>query len=132
MDPEGSSSDSQLEQGDSFALIGVAATLKYQWNSSSVDQLMADYKDMVSSKQHMTKETGMFMLRPINVSPHKNHEFDAYLIQGGIGSFEGGYIYDFKTDRFIFLSWRSFWQNLPSLINFEIAGLQFVSKDSKY
>ena len=64
LDPEGSSSDSQLEQGDSFALIGVAATLKYQWNSSSVDQLMADYKDMVSSKQHMTKETGMFMLRP--------------------------------------------------------------------
>ena len=28
LDPEGSSSDSQLEQGDSFALIGVAATLK--------------------------------------------------------------------------------------------------------
>lgn len=131
LDPEGSSSDSQLEQGDSFALIGVAATLKYQWNSSSVDQLMADYKDMVSSKQHMTKETGMFMLRPINVSPHKNHEFDAYLIQGGIGSFEGGYIYDFKTDRSYFSHGGALAKS-PSLINFEIAGLQFVSKDSKY
>ena len=47
----------------------------YGWKEGCL--LYTSYKDMVSSKQHMTKETGMFMLRPINVSPHKNHEFDA-------------------------------------------------------
>ncbi len=60
---------------------------------------------------------------PTGVSPHKNHEFDAYLIQGGIGSFEGGYIYDFKTDRSYFSHGGALAKS-PSLINFEIPGEQ--------
>ena len=130
-DPDGAASDNQLEMGNHYTLTGTALSLKNKYASDSVDQLMNDYRNMITNKQNNIKETRIYELRPVRVSSAKEHGFDAYLIQGGIGPFEGGYIYDFKTDRSYF-SHGGALAKFPSLINFEIAGLQFVSKDSKY
>ena len=130
-DPDGAASDNQLEMGNHYALTGTALSLKNKYASDSVDQLMNDYRNMITNKQNNIKETRIYELRPVRVSSAKEHGFDAYLIQGGIGPFEGGYIYDFKTDRSYFSHGGALAKS-PSLINFEIAGLQFVSKDSKY
>ena len=35
---------------------------------------------------HRIKGTGIYEFRPVRVSPVKEHGFDAYLIQGGIGN----------------------------------------------
>ena len=130
-DPDGAASDNQLEMGNHYTLTGTALSLKNKYASDSVDQLMNDYRNMITNKQNNIKETRIYELRPVRVSSAKEHGFDAYLIQGGIGPFEGGYIYDFKTDRSYFSHGGALAKS-PSLINFEIAGLQFVSKDSKY
>ena len=136
-DPDGAASDSQLEIGNHYALIGTALSLKNKYASDSVDQLMDDYKRMVTNKQSSIKGTGIYEFRPVRVSPIKEHGFDAYLIQGGVGNWEGGYIYDFKTGK----SYYSFGGNTSKGIlpaGLEIAGLRFVShregidlKDSK-
>lgn len=47
---------------------------------------MDDYKRMVTNKQSSIKETGTYEFRPVRVSPVKEHGFDAYLIQGGMGN----------------------------------------------
>ena len=130
-DPDGAASDNQLEMENYYALTGTELSLKNKYASDNVDQLMNDYKRMVTNKQSSIKGTGIYEFRPVRVSSVKEHGFDAYLIQGGIGPFEGGYIYDFKTDRSYFSHGGALAKS-PSLINFEIAGLQFVSKDSKY
>ena len=130
-DPDRATSDNQLEMGNHYTLTGTALSLKNKYASDSVDQLMNDYRNMITNKQNNIKETRIYELRPVRVSSAKEHGFDAYLIQGGIGPFEGGYIYDFKTDRSYFSHGGALAKS-PSLINFEIAGLQFVSKDSKY
>ena len=130
-DPDGAASDNQLEMGNHYTLTGTALSLKNKYASDSVDQLMNDYRNMITNKQNNIKETRIYELRPVRVSSAKEHGFDAYLIQGGIGPFEGGYIYDFKTDRSYFSHGGALAKS-PYLINFEIAGLQFVSKDSKY
>ncbi|WP_302566351.1 two-partner secretion domain-containing protein, partial [Dialister invisus] len=101
-DPDGAASDNQLEMGNHYTLTGTALSLKNKYASDSVDQLMNDYRNMITNKQNNIKETRIYELRPVRVSSAKEHGFDAYLIQGGIGPFEGGYIYDFKTDRSYF------------------------------
>ena len=130
-DPDGAASDNQLEMGNHYALTGTALSLKNKYASDSVDQLMDDYKRMVTNKQSSIKETGTYEFRPVRVSPIKEHGFDAYLIQGGIGNWEGGYIYDFKTGK----SYYSFGGNaskgiLP--IGAEVAGLRLVSFDQSF
>ena len=130
-DPDGAASDNQLEMGNHYALTGTALSLKNKYASDSVDQLMNDYKRMVIDKQNNIKETGIYEIRPMKVSPVKEHGFDAYLIQGGVGKLEGGYLYDFKTGK----SYYSFGGNaskgiLP--IGAEVAGLRFVSTDLGY
>ena len=130
-DPDGAASDNQLEMGNHYALTGTALSLKNKYASDSVDQLMDDYKRMVTNKQSSIKETGTYEFRPVRVSPIKEHGFDAYLIQGGVGKLEGGYLYDFKTGK----SYYSFGGNaskgiLP--IGAEVAGLRFVSTDLGY
>ena len=130
-DPDGAASDNQLEMGNHYTLTGTALSLKNKYASDSVDQLMDDYKRMVIDKQNNIKETGIYELRPVRVSPIKEHGFDAYLIQGGVGKLEGGYLYDFKTGK----SYYSFGGNaskgiLP--IGAEVAGLRFVSTDLGY
>ena len=130
-DPDGAASDNQLEMGNHYALTGTALSLKNKYASDSVDQLMDDYKRMVTNKQSSIKETGTYEFRPVRVSPIKEHGFDAYLIQGGIGNWEGGYIYDFKTGK----SYYSFGGNaskgiLP--IGAEVAGLRLVSFDQRF
>ena len=85
-DPDGAASDSQLEIGNHYALTGTALSLKNKYASDSVDQLMDDYKRMVTNKQSSIKGTGIYEFRPVRVSPIKEHGFDAYLIQGGIGN----------------------------------------------
>ena len=121
-DPDGAASDNQLEMGNHYTLTGTALSLKNKYASDSVDQLMNDYRNMITNKQNNIKETRIYELRPVRVSFAKEHGFDAYLIQGGIGPFEGGYIYDFKTDRSYFSHGGALAKS-PSLINFEIAGL---------
>ena len=86
---------------------------------------------MITNKQNNIKETRIYELRPVRVSSAKEHGFDAYLIQGGIGNWEGGYIYDFKTGK----SYYSFGGNaskgiLP--IGAEVAGLRLVSFDQSF
>ena len=130
-DPDGAASDNQLEMGNHYALTGTALSLKNKYASDSVDQLMDDYKRMVTNKQSSIKETGTYEFRPVRVSPIKERGFDAYLIQGGIGNWEGGYIYDFKTGK----SYYSFGGNaskgiLP--IGAEVAGLRLVSFDQSF
>ena len=130
-DPDGAASDNQLEMGNHYALTGTALSLKNKYASDSVDQLMDDYKRMVTNKQSSIKGTGIYEFRPVRVSPIKEHGFDAYLIQGGIGNWEGGYIYDFKTGK----SYYSFGGNaskgiLP--IGAEVAGLRLVSFDQSF
>ena len=130
-DPDGAASDNQLEMGNHYALTGTALSLKNKYASDSVDQLMDDYKRMVTNKQSSIKGTGIYEFRPVRVSPIKEHGFDAYLIQGGIGNWEGGYIYDFKTGK----SYYSFGGNaskgiLP--IGAEMAGLRLVSFDQSF
>ena len=130
-DPDGAASDNQLEMGNHYALTGTALSLKNKYASDSVDQLMDDYKRIVTNKQSSIKGTGIYEFRPVRVSPIKEHGFDAYLIQGGIGKLEGGYLYDFKTGK----SYYSFGGNaskgiLP--IGAEVAGLRFVSTDLGY
>ena len=130
-DPDGAASDNQLEMGNHYTLTGTALSLKNKYASDSVDQLMDDYKRMVTNKQSSIKGTGIYEFRPVRVSPIKEHGFDAYLIQGGIGKLEGGYLYDFKTGK----SYYSFGGNaskgiLP--IGAEVAGLRFVSTDLGY
>ena len=130
-DPDGAASDNQLEMGNHYALTGTALSLKNKYASDSVDQLMDDYKRMVTNKQSSIKGTGIYEFRPVKVSPVKEHGFDAYLIQGGIGNWEGGYIYDFKTGK----SYYSFGGNaskgiLP--IGAEVAGLRLVSFDQSF
>ena len=130
-DPDGAASDNQLEMGNHYALTGTALSLKNKYASDSVDQLMDDYKRMVTNKQSSIKGTGIYEFRPVRVSPVKEHGFDAYLIQGGIGNWEGGYIYDFKTGK----SYYSFGGNtskgiLP--IGAEVAGLRLVSFDQSF
>ena len=85
-DPDGAASDNQLEMGNHYALTGTALLLKNKYASDSVDQLMDDYKRMVTNKQSSIKETGTYEFRPVRVSPIKEHGFDAYLIQGGMGN----------------------------------------------
>ena len=130
-DPDGAASDNQLEMGNHYTLTGTALSLKNKYASDSVDQLMDDYKRMVTNKQSSIKGTGIYEFRPVKVSPVKEHGFDAYLIQGGIGNWEGGYIYDFKTGK----SYYSFGGNaskgiLP--IGAEVAGLRLVSFDQNF
>ena len=130
-DPDGAASDNQLEMGNHYTLTGTALSLKNKYASDSVDQLMDDYKRMVTNKQSSIKGTGIYEFRPVRVSPIKEHGFDAYLIQGGIGNWEGGYIYDFKTGK----SYYSFGGNaskgiLP--IGAEVAGLRLVSFDQSF
>ncbi len=130
-DPDGAASDNQLEMGNHYTLTGTALSLKNKYASDSVDQLMDDYKRMVTNKQSSIKGTGIYEFRPVKVSPVKEHGFDAYLIQGGIGNWEGGYIYDFKTGK----SYYSFGGNaskgiLP--IGAEVAGLRLVSFDQSF
>ena len=130
-DPDGAASDNQLEMGNHYALTGTALSLKNKYASDSVDQLMDDYKRMVTNKQSSIKGTGIYEFRPVRVSPIKEHGFDAYLIQGGVGNWEGGYIYDFKTGK----SYYSFGGNaskgiLP--IGAEVAGLRLVSFDQSF
>ena len=112
-------------------MTGTALSLKNKYASDNVDQLMDDYKRMVTNKQSSIKGTGIYEFRPVKVSPVKEHGFDAYLIQGGIGNWEGGYIYDFKTGK----SYYSFGGNaskgiLP--IGAEVAGLRLVSFDQSF
>ena len=85
-DPDGAASDNQLEMGNHYALTGTALSLKNKYASDNVDQLMDDYKRMVTNKQSSIKETGTYEFRPVRVSPIKEHGFDAYLIQGGMGN----------------------------------------------
>ena len=130
-DPDGAASDNQLEMGNHYTLTGTALSLKNKYASDSVDQLMDDYKRMVTNKQSSIKGTGIYEFRPVRVSPIKEHGFDAYLIQGGIGKLEGGYLYDFKTGK----SYYSFGGNaskgiLP--IGAEVAGLRLVSFDQSF
>lgn len=130
-DPDGAASDNQLEMENYYALTGTELSLKNKYASDSVDQLMDDYKRMVTNKQSSIKGTGIYEFRPVKVSPVKEHGFDAYLIQGGIGNWEGGYIYDFKTGK----SYYSFGGNaskgiLP--IGAEVAGLRLVSFDQNF
>ena len=130
-DPDGAASDNQLEMGNHYTLTGTALSLKNKYASDSVDQLMNDYKRMVTNKQSSIRETGTYEFRPVRVSPIKEHGFDAYLIQGGVGNWEGGYIYDFKTGK----SYYSFGGNaskgiLP--IGAEVAGLRLVSFDQSF
>ena len=130
-DPDGAASDNQLEMGNHYALTGTALSLKNKYASDSVDQLMNDYRNMITNKQNNIKETRIYEFRPVRVSPIKEHGFDAYLIQGGIGNWEGGYIYDFKTGK----SYYSFGGNaskgiLP--IGAEVAGLRLVSFDQSF
>ena len=125
-DPDGAASDNQLEMGNHYTLTGTALSLKNKYASDSVDQLMNDYRNMITNKQNNIKETRIYELRPVRVSSAKEHGFDAYLIQGGVGKLEGGYLYDFKTGK----SYYSFGGNtskgiLP--VGVEIAGLRFVS-----
>ena len=95
-DPDGAASDNQLEMGNHYTLTGTALSLKNKYASDSVDQLMDDYKRMVIDKQNNIKETRIYELRPMKVSSVKEHGFDAYLIQGGVGKLEGGYLYDLR------------------------------------
>jgi len=130
-DPDGAASDNQLEMGNHYTLTGTALSLKNKYASDSVDQLMNDYRNMITNKQNNIKETRIYELRPVRVSSAKEHGFDAYLIQGGIGNWEGGYIYDFKTGK----SYYSFGGNaskgiLP--IGAEVAGLRLVSFDQNF
>ena len=130
-DPDGAASDNQLEMGNHYTLTGTALSLKNKYASDSVDQLMNDYRNMITNKQNNIKETRIYELRPVRVSSAKEHGFDAYLIQGGIGNWEGGYIYDFKTGK----SYYSFGGNaskgiLP--IGAEVAGLRLVSFDQSF
>ena len=130
-DPDGAASDNQLEMGNHYTLTGTALSLKNKYASDSVDQLMNDYRNMITNKQNNIKETRIYEFRPVRVSPIKEHGFDAYLIQGGIGNWEGGYIYDFKTGK----SYYSFGGNaskgiLP--IGAEVAGLRLVSFDQSF
>ena len=130
-DPDGAASDNQLEMGNHYTLTGTALSLKNKYASDSVDQLMDDYRRMVTNKQSSIKETGTYEFRPVRVSPIKEHGFDAYLIQGGIGNWEGGYIYDFKTGK----SYYSFGGNASKGIlsaGVEIAGLRLVSLDQSF
>ena len=125
-DPDGAASDNQLEMGNHYTLTGTALSLKNKYASDSVDQLMNDYRNMITNKQNNIKETRIYELRPVRVSSAKEHGFDAYLIQGGVGKLEGGYLNDFKTGK----SYYSFGGNtskgiLP--VGVEIAGLRFVS-----
>ena len=130
-DPDGAASDNQLEMGNHYTLTGTALSLKNKYASDSVDQLMNDYRNMITNKQNNIKETRIYELRPVRVSSAKEHGFDAYLIQGGVGKLEGGYLYDFKTGK----SYYSFGGNtskgiLP--VGAEVAGLRFVSTDLGY
>ena len=130
-DPDGAASDNQLEMGNHYTLTGTALSLKNKYASDSVDQLMNDYRNMITNKQNNIKETRIYELRPVRVSSAKEHGFDAYLIQGGVGKLEGGYIYDFKTGK----SYYSFGGNaskgiLP--IGAEVAGLRLVSFDQNF
>ena len=85
-DPDGAASDNQLEMGNHYTLTGTALSLKNKYASDSVDQLMNDYKRMVTNKQSSIKGTGIYEFRPVRVSSVKEHGFDAYLIQGGMGN----------------------------------------------
>ena len=85
-DPDGAASDNQLEMGNHYTLTGTALSLKNKYASDSVDQLMNDYRNMITNKQNNIKETGTYEFRPVRVSPIKEHGFDAYLIQGGMGN----------------------------------------------
>ena len=130
-DPDGAASDNQLEMGNHYTLTGTALSLKNKYASDSVDQLMNDYRNMITNKQNNIKETRIYELRPVRVSSAKEHGFDAYLIQGGVGKLEGGYLYDFKTGK----SYYSFGGNtskgiLP--VGVEIAGLRLVSFDQSF
>lgn len=114
-----------------YALTGTELSLKNKYASDNVDQLMNDYKRMVTNKQSSIKGTGIYEFRPVRVSPIKEHGFDAYLIQGGMGNWEGGYLYDFKTGK----SYYSFGGNaskgiLP--IGAEVVGLRLVSFDQSF
>ena len=85
-DPDGAASDNQLEMGNHYTLTGTALSLKNKYASDNVDQLMNDYKRMVTNKQSSIKGTGIYEFRPVRVSSVKEHGFDAYLIQGGMGN----------------------------------------------
>ena len=67
-------------------MTGTALSLKNKYASDNVDQLMDDYKRMVTNKQSSIKGTGIYEFRPVRVSSVKEHRFDAYLIQGGMGN----------------------------------------------
>ena len=130
-DPDGAASDNQLEMENYYALTGTELSLKNKYASDNVDQLMNDYKRMVTNKQSSIKGTGTYEFRPVRVSSVKEHGFDAYLIQGGMGNWEGGYLYDFKTGK----SYYSFGENaskgiLP--IGAEVVGLRLVSFDQSF
>ena len=85
-DPDGAASDNQLEMENYYALTGTELSLKNKYASDNVDQLMNDYKRMVTNKQSSIKGTGIYEFRPVRVSSVKEHGFDAYLIQGGMGN----------------------------------------------
>ena len=130
-DVEGATSNESLETGNNYALIGITLLLKNKYAPDSVDRLMFDYKKMVVDKQNEIKKTGIMELRPLRVSADEAQKFDAYLVQGGIGAFELGYTYDFKTGRSYFSRGTSLSKaELP--ISLEIAGLRIISNDDNY
>ena len=130
-DVEGATSNESLEIGNNYALIGITLLLKNKYAPDSVDRLMSDYKKMVVDKQNEIKKTGTIELRPLRVSADEAQKFDAYLVQGGIGAFELGYTYDFKTGRSYFSRGTSLSKaELP--ISLEIAGLRIISNDDNY
>nr|WP_302550262.1 hemagglutinin repeat-containing protein [uncultured Dialister sp.] len=130
-DVEGATSNESLEIGNNYALIGITLLLKNKYAPDSVDRLMSDYKKMAVDKQNEIKKTGTIELRPLRVSADEAQKFDAYLVQGGIGAFELGYTYDFKTGRSYFSRGTSLSKaELP--ISLEIAGLRIISNDDNY
>lgn len=61
-DPDGAASDNQLEMENYYALTGTELSLKNKYASDNVDQLMNDYKRMVTNKQSSIKGRGYMNL----------------------------------------------------------------------
>ena len=61
-DPDRATSDNQLEMGNHYTLTGTALSLKNKYASDSVDQLMNDYRNMITNKQNNIKGRGYMNL----------------------------------------------------------------------
>ena len=71
--------------GNHYASTGTALSLKNKYASDNVDQLMDDYKRMVTNKQSSIKGTGIYEFRPVRVSPVFDLGFVAFHILGRLG-----------------------------------------------